>query len=56
MNDSGQFVGTYYRTSEWAVDMFGNLGPSRFEVGNFIATPQEEKKLPKLGKKNALVN
>ena len=46
LNDSGQFVGTYYRTAEWAVDFHGNLGPSKYDVGNFVATPQ------KPGKKN----
>ncbi len=44
MNDRGQFVGTYYRTSEWAIDIFGNLGPSRYEAGNFIATPEKPDK------------
>jgi hypothetical protein len=44
LNDKGQFVGAYVRISEWAIDMFGNLGPSRIEVGNFIATPQKPRK------------
>jgi len=44
MNDRGQFVGTYYRTSEWAIDIFGNLGPSRYEAGNLFATPEKPDK------------
>jgi hypothetical protein len=39
LNDKGQFVGTYFRVAEWEIDMFGNLGPSRLDVRNFIATP-----------------
>jgi hypothetical protein len=44
LNDKGQFVGTYYRISEWGLDIFGNLGPSDIEIGNFIATPQKPRK------------
>jgi hypothetical protein len=41
LNDKGQFVGTYFRILEWGRDIFGNLAPSKYEVGNFIATPHK---------------
>jgi hypothetical protein len=44
MNDRGQFVGTYYKIAEWAINEFGDLAPSQVEVGNFIATPQKSRR------------
>jgi hypothetical protein len=44
LNDKGQFVGTYFRIAEWGIDIFGNLGPSRVELGHFVATPQKPRK------------
>jgi len=44
MNDSGGFVGAYFRITEWTVDMRGELDIAKFEVKNFIATPQKPDK------------
>ena len=44
LNDFGQFVGAYSRVVEWGIDIFGNFGPTKFEIGNFIATPQKPDK------------
>jgi hypothetical protein len=56
LNDSGQFVGTYFRILDWGPDPFhpGEFGPTETEIGNFVATPQKVKK-PGKGK-TKLVN
>jgi len=52
LNDSGQFVGSYFRILEWGPDPLhpGEFGPTKTEIGNFTATPQKVK-TPGKGKK-----
>jgi hypothetical protein len=45
LNDNMQFVGTYFRVAAWAIDFEGNLAPSKYDVGNFIASPKKPSKV-----------